>query len=154
MRKWRYSSIILNLGTDGGDWSASCPCHFTPGDITTSTQWIGSWVDHRAGLDTVGKNRLLLPGTEPQSSIPQSSHYILLWRFSNYYNFTKLYLYVSVQWSCDVSIILHYILWCHYLWTNSHLLKRIIHLHWFTGKIWELEKKNVILKIPLIWQLL
>jgi hypothetical protein len=32
IREWRYTSTILDLGTmalDGGEWSASCPSHFT-----------------------------------------------------------------------------------------------------------------------------
>jgi len=40
---------------------------------TKSTQWIGSWVDPRAGLDKVTKREipsLPLPGTEFQSSKP------------------------------------------------------------------------------------
>jgi hypothetical protein len=30
MEKMRYSSIILNLGSDGGEWSALRPCRFIP----------------------------------------------------------------------------------------------------------------------------
>jgi hypothetical protein len=28
---WRYSSTILNLDTNGGEWSASSPCRSIPG---------------------------------------------------------------------------------------------------------------------------
>jgi hypothetical protein len=30
MGEWKYSSTILDLGTSGGDWSASSPGRFTP----------------------------------------------------------------------------------------------------------------------------
>jgi hypothetical protein len=43
---------------DGGDWSVSCL-----GCFTTGTQWIGGWVDLRAGLDIVEKRKIMpLPG--------------------------------------------------------------------------------------------
>jgi hypothetical protein len=45
----------------GGEWSASLPCRFTPGDRATGTRWM----DSRAGLDTVEKRKFLtLPGLE------------------------------------------------------------------------------------------
>jgi hypothetical protein len=37
----------------GGEWSASCPCCFTPREKAPGTHWIGGWVDPRAGLDDV-----------------------------------------------------------------------------------------------------
>jgi hypothetical protein len=66
---WRNGGIapsFLTFALDGGEWSASRLCHFTPG-----THWIGGWVGPRAGLDAVEKRRILpLPGTEPQPSCP------------------------------------------------------------------------------------
>jgi hypothetical protein len=57
MGKWRYSSTSA---PGGGEWSTSCPDHFTPG-----TYWIGGWVGLRAGLDAVEKGKILhLPGLE------------------------------------------------------------------------------------------
>jgi hypothetical protein len=38
-----------------GDWSASHPCRFTPGERAPSTHWIGGWVGPRAGLDDTEK---------------------------------------------------------------------------------------------------
>jgi hypothetical protein len=55
---------ILNLGIGGSEWSASRPSHVTPGE-RAATHWIGSWMGPRAGLDTVGKIKLIsspLPG--------------------------------------------------------------------------------------------
>jgi hypothetical protein len=49
---------------DGGEWSASPSCRFTPGEIVPGTHWIGGWVGLGAGLDAVEKN-LALPRIEP-----------------------------------------------------------------------------------------
>jgi hypothetical protein len=45
-----HSCLVL----DGGEWSASCPCCFTP-----STHWIGGWVGPRVSLDAVEKRKIL-----------------------------------------------------------------------------------------------
>jgi hypothetical protein len=42
-----YSASAL----DGGEWSGSCACRFTPRDGAPGTHWIGGWVGPRAGLD-------------------------------------------------------------------------------------------------------
>jgi hypothetical protein len=41
--------VFLNSALDGGEWSASCPCRFSPGETTPSTHWMG------AGLDDMQK---------------------------------------------------------------------------------------------------
>jgi hypothetical protein len=46
-------SSFLTSALDGGDWSASRPCRFTPGERAYITDWIGGWVDSRAGLEAV-----------------------------------------------------------------------------------------------------
>jgi hypothetical protein len=57
--------IFLTLALVGGEWSNSCPCHFTPGERTPSTLSIGGWVGPRAGLDDVEKGKFLtLQGLE------------------------------------------------------------------------------------------
>jgi hypothetical protein len=38
-----------------GEWSASRPGRFTPGEKVPGTHWIGGCVDPRAGLDNVEK---------------------------------------------------------------------------------------------------
>jgi hypothetical protein len=43
----------------GGEWSASRPCRFTPGEKPPVTHWIGGRVDPRTGLDDVEKERFL-----------------------------------------------------------------------------------------------
>jgi hypothetical protein len=47
--------IALSWSLDGGEWSASCPCRFTPGEIAPGTYWIWGWVDPRAGQDDLEK---------------------------------------------------------------------------------------------------
>jgi hypothetical protein len=47
--------IFLTSALAGGEWSASHPCHFTPGERAPGTHWIGSWVGPRTGLDDVEK---------------------------------------------------------------------------------------------------
>jgi len=49
-------------------WSASHAGHFTPGEGTPGTHWIGSWVGPRRGGEE--KNSQPLPGIEPRSSSP------------------------------------------------------------------------------------
>lgn len=39
----------------GGEWSASQPGHFTPGERASGTPWIGGWVGPRGSLDNVEK---------------------------------------------------------------------------------------------------
>jgi hypothetical protein len=41
---------FLASALEGGEWSASHPCHFTPGERAPSTHWIGGWVGPRFGL--------------------------------------------------------------------------------------------------------
>jgi hypothetical protein len=48
---------ILTSALDGGEWSASRPGHFTPGERAQGTHWTGGWVDPRAGLDAVVRRK-------------------------------------------------------------------------------------------------
>jgi hypothetical protein len=44
----------------GGDWSASRPCLFAPGETAPSgTHWIGGWVVPRAGLNFMEEDKFL-----------------------------------------------------------------------------------------------
>jgi hypothetical protein len=57
--------IFLNSVSAGGEWSASRPGRFTPGEGAHGTHWIGGWVDPRAGLDEEENRKFLaLPGLE------------------------------------------------------------------------------------------
>jgi hypothetical protein len=58
------------LALDGGEWSASRPGRFTPGEIVSGTHWIGGWVGPRTGLDQKKRKFLPLSGIEPWPSSP------------------------------------------------------------------------------------
>jgi hypothetical protein len=45
----------------GGEWSASRPARFTPGQITPGTHWIGGRVSPRGSLDDVENTKFLAP---------------------------------------------------------------------------------------------
>jgi hypothetical protein len=56
---------FLTSALVGGEWSASRPGRFTPGEKAPGTHWIGRWVGLRAGLDYMEKRKFLtLPGLE------------------------------------------------------------------------------------------
>jgi hypothetical protein len=55
MEVWGGGGIaptFLTSALDGGEWSASCPSHFIPGE-RAPTNWIGGQVGPRASLDAV-----------------------------------------------------------------------------------------------------
>jgi hypothetical protein len=55
-----YIHIFLTSALVVGEWSAS-----RPGLFTTGTNWIGGWMDPRAGPDDVEKRQILpLPALE------------------------------------------------------------------------------------------
>jgi hypothetical protein len=54
-----WSHIFLTLALVGGEWSASYPCRFTPGERTPGTHWIGGWMGPRDGLDNVENRKFL-----------------------------------------------------------------------------------------------
>jgi hypothetical protein len=57
--------VFLTSALAGGEWSASSPGRFTPGESAPDTHWLGGWVDPRAGLDDVEKKKFLtLAGLE------------------------------------------------------------------------------------------
>jgi hypothetical protein len=57
--------VFLTSTLVGGEWLASRPGRFTPGERAPGTHWIGGWVKPRAGLDDVEKRKFLtLPGLE------------------------------------------------------------------------------------------
>jgi hypothetical protein len=48
---------------DEGEWSASRPGRFNPGERAPGTHWIGGWVSPRAGLDAVQNKNFAPTGT-------------------------------------------------------------------------------------------
>jgi hypothetical protein len=65
-----YIHIFLTSALAGGDWSASLPGQFTPGERAPGTLWTGGWVDLRAGFDDVEK---ILDTTGARTPTPRSS---------------------------------------------------------------------------------
>jgi hypothetical protein len=59
------SHLFLTSALVGGQWSASHPGHFTPGERVPGTHWTKGWVDLRTGLHNVERRKKLpLPGLE------------------------------------------------------------------------------------------
>jgi hypothetical protein len=59
------ATFFLTSALVAGEWSASRPGRFTPGERAPATHWTGGWVDPRSGLDDVEKRKFLtLPGLE------------------------------------------------------------------------------------------
>jgi hypothetical protein len=50
-----WIDAVLTSALVGGEWTAPRPGHFIPGEITSSTHWIGRWMGPRAGLDDMEK---------------------------------------------------------------------------------------------------
>jgi hypothetical protein len=48
---------FLTSALDGGEWSASHPCRFTPEERTPSTHWIAGLVGSRTSLDDMEKRK-------------------------------------------------------------------------------------------------
>jgi hypothetical protein len=60
-----YIHIFLTSALVGGEWSASRPDRFIPGERAPDTHWIGGWMGPRAGLDAVVERKFLtLPGLQ------------------------------------------------------------------------------------------
>jgi hypothetical protein len=60
----RYSSTILNSALDKGEWSATRPGLFTPGETALGSHYIAGWVDPKSGLDAMEisiESKLLRP---------------------------------------------------------------------------------------------
>jgi hypothetical protein len=55
---------LLAWALEGGEWSASGPGHFNPGERAASTHWLGGWVGPSAGLDAVEYRTLSCPYRE------------------------------------------------------------------------------------------
>lgn len=56
--EWRYISIFFLISTlVVGEWSASPQGRFIPGEREHGTHWIGGWVDPKAGVNNVEKEK-------------------------------------------------------------------------------------------------
>jgi hypothetical protein len=60
MGELRYSSThFYTSAVDGGGWSGSRPCRFTPGERAPGTHWIRGWVSPGAGVDVAKRSKSL-----------------------------------------------------------------------------------------------
>jgi hypothetical protein len=57
----------------GGEWSASRPGRFNPGETAPGTHWIGGWVGPRTGLDDVERRQILSLPEHELATLRQSS---------------------------------------------------------------------------------
>jgi hypothetical protein len=72
------ASPFLNSALDGGEWSASNPCRFTPGERVPITYWIGGWAGPRVGLDAAEKRKILYcQGSNPDRPAHLSSDWVI-----------------------------------------------------------------------------
>jgi hypothetical protein len=54
-----YIHIFLTSVLDGGEWSSSRRCRFTPGERAPGNQWMGGCVGSSAGLDDADERKFL-----------------------------------------------------------------------------------------------
>jgi hypothetical protein len=69
--------VCLTSALVRGEWSASRPSRFTPGERALGMHWIGGWVGPRTGLDDMKKRKFLtLSGFELRPVVqPVASRY-------------------------------------------------------------------------------
>jgi hypothetical protein len=70
--------VFLTSALVRGEWSASCPGHFTPEERAPGTHWIGGWVGPRTSLDDIQNRKFLtLLGLKHQTLViqPVASRY-------------------------------------------------------------------------------
>jgi hypothetical protein len=77
---WRYTSIILNLGTRWRRIVSVTPRPLYPGERNPGTHWIGGWVGSKVGLDAVEKRKISYPCRESNPGRP--SHGSSVYRLS------------------------------------------------------------------------
>jgi hypothetical protein len=97
----------LTSALDGGEWSASHSCCFTPRENVPGTHWVGGWVGPRTSLDAVEK-RKILQFWESNPRCP--AHSPLLYRLS-YPNFYSKLILEDFLW-CNKCM--DYITWVRY----------------------------------------
>jgi hypothetical protein len=72
---------LLTSALDGGEWSASRPSRFIPGERALSTNWMVGWVGPSVGLDAVEKKKIL-HCREPNPGRPARSPFLIPTRLS------------------------------------------------------------------------
>jgi hypothetical protein len=49
---------LFTWAIDGGEWPASCPGHFNPGENASGTHLIKAWMGPRAGLKAMENRKI------------------------------------------------------------------------------------------------
>jgi hypothetical protein len=86
-----YIHIFFTSALAGGEWSASRPSRFTPGERASGNHWIGGLVDPRTGLGDLEKRKFLaLPGSKlnPSAVEPVASRYTdyaTMWKLAKFF---------------------------------------------------------------------
>jgi hypothetical protein len=70
-----YGSTLV-----GGEWLASRPRRFAPGERAHGFHWIGGWVDPKAGPDDMEKWKYLTPPGLELRSFGRPVHSLSLYR--------------------------------------------------------------------------
>jgi hypothetical protein len=77
--------LFLTFALDGGEWSATCPCHFTARERAPGTHWIGGWVGRKVGMYAVEKRNILhcqILNSHPAGSVTTVTELLQLQRNS------------------------------------------------------------------------
>jgi hypothetical protein len=64
---------VFVISAPGGEWSASRPGRFIPGERAPGNHWIGDWVGPEVDLDAMEKRKIPSPHREPNPDIPLHS---------------------------------------------------------------------------------
>jgi hypothetical protein len=59
--RWGVDPQLLTSAVGGGEWSASCPGHFTPRKKAPGIHRTRGWVGSRTGLDAMKKRNISCP---------------------------------------------------------------------------------------------
>jgi hypothetical protein len=70
-----WTHVFLTSALVGGEWSASHPGRFTPGEGAPGTNWIGNWVGPRASMDSLHPTTKLLLNYRTVLLLSQMSDY-------------------------------------------------------------------------------
>jgi hypothetical protein len=111
---------FLTSALDGSEWSPSRPGRFTPGKRAPSTNWLGRWVDPRAGLDAIEKNKIL-PCRESNPGRPAQVHRYTDWvipaPIKSFVLIIKIQvLFLELQYSLQSTV---------YIWSRSAFVRLV-----------------------------
>jgi hypothetical protein len=116
-----HASLTSALG--GGEWSASRPGRFTPGERVTGTHWIGSWVGFRAVLDAVMKRKIPSPCRDLNPHHPARSQALYHWAMPAPCTYTI----VADKRPCLTGLIEYVLCVPPFIYVKTYIEKRLIY---------------------------